>query len=42
MAMKCNIGKEEDILSIMSHNLQMGYDEPLLTDDTVKWRHELS
>jgi len=26
----------EDILSIMSQNLVLGYDKPLLTDDTVK------
>ena len=42
VAMKGNFRKEEDILSIMSHNLELGYDEPLLTDDAAKWRQEMS
>ena len=54
VAMKCDVSKEEDILSMMSaiksqfggadiciNNAGLGYDEPLLTGDTEKWRHML-
>ena len=54
VAMKCDVGKEEDILSMMSaiksqfggadiciNNAGLGYDEPLLSGHTEKWRHVL-
>ena len=54
VAMKCDVSKEEDILSMMSaiksqfggadicvNNAGLGYDEPLLTGDAEKWRHNL-